>query len=94
MNAKWMDRLEKIRKGKDTFFRESAQSPFPRRDRETFKGLNYYPLDENYRFELELHEHDDKAIVTLDATGGDERHMVRWGEFRFVADGSEWTLQA
>ncbi|MEJ2215284.1 MAG: DUF1684 domain-containing protein [Gemmatimonadota bacterium] len=93
MSAKWMDRLEKIRKGKDRFFRESPQSPFSWRDRETFEGLSYYPLNEDYRFELELHEHDDKTMATLGATGGDERHMVRWGEFRFVVDGKEWTLQ-
>ncbi|MGD8319046.1 MAG: DUF1684 domain-containing protein [Gemmatimonadota bacterium] len=94
MSRNWMDRLEQIRKGKDRFFRESPQSPLPHWDRETFEGLCYYPLDGDYRFELELHEHDDKTVVTLDATGGDERNMLRWGEFRFVVNGSEWTLQA
>ncbi|MCG6956562.1 MAG: DUF1684 domain-containing protein [Gemmatimonadetes bacterium] len=94
MTGNWMDRLERIRKGKDRFFRESPQSPLSRRDRETFEGLDYYPVNEEYRFEIELHEHEDKAAVTLDATGGDKRHMVRWGEFRFVVDGSERKLSA
>jgi hypothetical protein len=94
MSSDWTDRLEKIRRGKDRFFRESRQSPLPDQDRKTFEGLNYYPLDEAYRFELELREHDDKRIVTLDATGGDERSVARWGEFRFVVDGRTWTLQA
>jgi len=94
MSARWMDRLEKIRKGKDSFFRDSPQSPFPRRDRDTFEGLKYYPLDERYRFELDLHEHESKATVTLDATGGDKRNMLRWGEFRFVIDTTAYTLQA
>jgi uncharacterized protein (DUF1684 family) len=94
MRTNWMDRLEAIRKGKDNFFRESLQSPFPQEARENFEGLAYYPIDEHYRFDLELHEHDDKVMVALDATGGDERNMLCWGEFRFVVGGRKWTLQA
>lgn len=94
MSSNWMDRLEKIRRGKDRFFRESQQSPLPHRDRETFEGLDYYPPDEAYRFALDLHEDDEKRMVALDATGGDERSVARWGEFRFVVDGRTWTLLA
>lgn len=93
-SARWMDRLERIRKGKDRFLRESPRSPLAREDRETFENLSYYPLDENYRFEVEFHEHDVRPLVVLDTTGGDKRYMLRWGEFRFVVDEGERTLQA
>jgi uncharacterized protein (DUF1684 family) len=94
MSTGWMDRLEKIRKGKDRFFRESPQSPIPRRDQDGFEGLRYFPVDPAFRFELELHEDDDKAAVRLEATGGDLRDMLRWGEFRFVVGEEEYTLEA
>ncbi|MFP4624721.1 MAG: DUF1684 domain-containing protein [Gemmatimonadota bacterium] len=92
--SKWIDRLEKVRAGKDRFFRDDPRSPLPERDRESFDGLRYYPVTEDYRFELELHEHADKATVRLETTGGDEREVVRWGEFRFTRAGREWVVQA
>lgn len=91
---RWMERLEKIRKGKDRFFRESPQSPLSGSDRQRFESLQYYPVNADYRFELELHEHADKTMVILQTTGGDERRMLRWGEFRFHVGGRERTLQA
>lgn len=91
---RWMERLEKIRRGKDRFFRDSPQSPLSGPDRESFEALQYYPVDAEYRFELQLHEHADKAMVILETTGGDERKMACWGEFRFDLAGRERTLQA
>ncbi len=92
--SRWMDRLEKIRKGKDRFFRDNPQSPIPRGERDDFEGLRYFPIEPDLRFEIELHEHEEKAPVTVDATGGDQRRLLGWGEFRFVVEGNECTLQA
>ena len=94
MSTGWMDRLGKIRRGKDRFFSESPQSPLPWPDRESFDGLNYYPVNEDLRFEVELHEYDEKAVVRVEATGGDQREMLCSGEFRFTVGGEERTLQA
>jgi len=82
-----------IRKGKDKFFREHSQSPLPARERESFKGLSYYPIDPSYRFELDLHEHDERRTVRLDATHGGDRVVLRRGEFRFTIGDQECTLQ-
>lgn len=90
----WQKRLKTIRRGKDKYFRDNPQSPIPTPDRESFKGLDYYPLDPDYRFELELHEHDEKVTARLEATHGGERTVLRRGEFRFSIGGAECTLQA
>jgi len=91
---KWADRLTMKRQGKDRFFREHPQSPILPWERDAFQGLHYYPLDPSYRFELPLHEHDEKRLVTVEATHGGEREFIRWGEFRFMVGEEECSLQA
>jgi uncharacterized protein (DUF1684 family) len=90
----WEANLERARETKDDFFAQSWQSPIPLQDRPQFKGLQYYPPDLSYRFELELHEHPEQQVMRMAYTKGSEQDFVRWGEFRFKIDGEEQTLQA
>ena len=69
-------------------------SPVPLEERDGFEGLIYYPPNPEYRFELELHEHDEKTPVTMAYTSGEEKEFLRWGEFRFEIEGKEHVLQA
>jgi uncharacterized protein (DUF1684 family) len=50
----WKAQIERERREKDRFFGLHWQSPIPPQDRAEFRGLDYYPLDPDYRFELEL----------------------------------------
>ncbi len=90
----WKGRMESKRRGKDRFFRDDPRSPLSPQERERFGGLSYYPLDPSYRFELPLHEHGEKESLTLDASHGQKREFVRWGELRFGIEGEDCTLQA
>ncbi len=90
----WEDRLKLKRKEKNRFFRAHPQSPIPFEEREGFKGLGYFPPDADYRFELELHEHETKEKVTMPDTSGNMQEFIRWGEFKFRINGQECCLQA
>jgi uncharacterized protein (DUF1684 family) len=90
----WEANLERERGGNDVFFAEHGQSPIPPQDRLRFKGLEYYPPDPSYRFELELHEHPEKQVVRMAYTKGNAQDFIRWGEFRFNIGGKEQALQA
>jgi len=90
----WMERIEEEREFKDGFFAAHPQSPIPPKEREEFKGLDYYPLDPDYRFELELHEHSDKKRRKMAYTRGEEQEFLRCGEFKFKIDGQQQVLQA
>jgi uncharacterized protein (DUF1684 family) len=92
--SQWKTNLERARQRKDAFFAQHWQSPVPLQDRPRFKGLEYYPPDPTYRFELELHEHPEKQIVRMAYTKGNEQDFLRWGEFRFKIGGKEQALQA
>ena len=61
--SQWKANLERARENKDAFFAQHWQSPLPPQDKPRFKGLEYYPPDPGYRFELELHEHTEKQVV-------------------------------
>jgi len=90
----WKANLERAREEKDVFFAQHWQSPVTPQDRPWFKGLEYYPPDPSYRFELELFEHSEKQIVRMAYTKGNEQDFVRWGEFRFKIGEKEQALQA
>ncbi len=92
--AQWKKSVESERKQKDRFFASHSQSPLPQEDRLTFQGLAYWPPDPAYRFEIDLHEHDEKEVTMVADTGGQERSLWRWGEFRFQIAGQQCVLQA
>jgi hypothetical protein len=90
----WARQTEADRQEKDRFFQMGYQSPIPLEEREDFHGLDYYPPDMKYRFELVLVEHPQKDIVRIQDTQGNIRQLISHGEFRFNIDGVEYRLQA
>jgi uncharacterized protein (DUF1684 family) len=92
--SKWKEDILEKRNHKDIFFSSHYQSPIPFEQRQQFKRLDYYPPDPDFRFELELHEHEEKKILKINDTKGSERAFLRWGEFKFKIGDTECTLQA
>ncbi len=90
----WKQQVEAQRREKDAFFASHPQSPLSLQDRRAFRGLAYWPPDPGYRYEIELHEHDEKQIVRVADTSGQTRNLWRWGEFRFQIAGRKCALQA
>ena len=79
----WKEHIEAERQEKDTFFKTPFQSLLSFNECQKFKGLNYYPPDWNYRFELELYEHKVKERLKIEDTKGNKQGFLRWGEFSF-----------
>ncbi|MFQ3293747.1 MAG: hypothetical protein ACI9PP_000594 [Halobacteriales archaeon] len=95
MPEDWIDELREMRQRKADYFREHPHSPIPQDQRgEQFPGLEYFDVDPSLRFELELHEHDQKEDITVETTADGEQQYRRYGEFRFEVEGEEYTLQA
>ena len=93
--SEWEAELERERKVKDRFFRSGYPgSPVPFEDRDKFEGLDYFPTDPAYRFELELHEHEEKRVIRMAYTKGQEQDFLRWGEFWFRVGDKEQAIQA
>lgn len=94
MTTDWRDELREHRERKDESFGEHPSSPVPPDERASFQGLDYFPIDEAYRFKLPLHEHEEKERITVSTSTDGERDYLRWGEFKFEVDGEDVTLQA
>ncbi|UPV76316.1 DUF1684 domain-containing protein (plasmid) [Halorussus limi] len=94
MSIDWRETIRRQRAEKDDYFAEHPQSPIPDDERDSFEGLDHFPIDEAFRFTLALREHDEKERVTVSTSTEGEREYLRWGEFRFEVDGEEATLQA
>ena len=93
--SEWKKQLERERQEKDRFFMLHPQSPLPIEDRRKLReGLDYFPPDPVYRFELEVHEHQDKNTLKMSYTRGEEKEFIRWSEFRFKIGSENCTLQA
>ncbi|ERJ05287.1 hypothetical protein HLRTI_002729 [Halorhabdus tiamatea SARL4B] len=88
----YAERIREQRAEKETYFAEHPRSPFP--GHADFEGLDHYPVDPAYRYELPLEEHDEKESVTVETTADGSQEYVRWGEFNFEIDGESVTLQA
>jgi uncharacterized protein (DUF1684 family) len=88
------ERVRDQRRKKDEFFGEHPRSPIPQSERADFSGLNYFDPDPDYRFEAELHGHDDLEHITVETTQDGAREYDNVGESRVVIDGEEVTIQA
>jgi len=92
--TEWTNIIQEEREHKDMFFLSNYNSPITFEQRRFFKRLDYFPPDPDFRFMIELHEHEEKKILKIEDTKGNEREFLRWGEFRFKMGGKECTLQA
>ena len=59
MSEDWTAALRHDREQKDEYFGNDPHSPIPPDKRADFDGLAYYPIDEGYRFEVELDRYED-----------------------------------
>ena len=72
--------ISKERQAKDDFMRSSAESPFGA-EKKNFKGLNYFPIDANYRISAKVVSIDDKKVVVLPTSDNLEKKYL---EYAFV----------
>lgn len=84
-----MNALARFRAEKDAYFRESPDSPF---EEKAFSGLRYYPESGAYVV-TSLPEHfDNREVVLLETSTGDEQPYVRAARATFELDGQPCAL--
>lgn len=83
------NKLLEFRKQKDEAWKSDSESPLTQEQKESFKGLSYFPPNPKLSFELSL----DKKVpevgekVVIKTTGGDEQIYLRAGKVRFNVEG-------
>jgi uncharacterized protein (DUF1684 family) len=87
-----MTELERFRTEKDRFFASHPQSPLTPEQKRNFEGLNYFPENPDLRLEVTVEELPDKDKIDMQTTTGSIQTYVRYGKFKFSADGEEAEL--
>ena len=83
-----------IRREKDQFFKEDAESPIPHALRHEFEGLANFAVDPKYRVRAQLVRDPNPQRVVLATSKGIPRDMIRVGWFEFEINGSKQRLAA
>ena len=89
-----MFNLIEFRSEKDEFFAHSPQSPLTHEQRNTFKGLKYFPENAALQLEVGVVVFPTQETVSIQTTGGVPQSYRRYGRFKFEIDGqtAELTL--
>ena len=84
-----MSEIGDFRKGKDKYFGGSEDSPLTPEQRKRFRGLRYFPEDPALQFVLSVEEfpEDQREVVQMATSSGDNAPHVRWGQLKFEVDG-------
>ena len=88
------ERIQNWRIDKDTFMRQSSQSPVPADQRAAFAPLVYFPIDPSYRTPAALEDLADGPAVDMPTSTGQIRKMRRVGRLSFTLKGRPFTLSA
>lgn len=88
-----MSELTDFRKMKDDFFKTNPQSPLDGAQRQTFRGLNYYPENPALRLDLPLEKIAQPEQIVMTTSTGDQQEYWHVGQIRFNVEQEEATLQ-
>ncbi len=87
-----MSELTEFREEKDAFFRRHPQSPLTPEQRKDFSGLNYFPENDSLRLEVLVEPLKDQESIQMQTSTGGVQDYVRYGKFRFQAEGQDAEL--
>ena len=85
-------RITRQREEKDFFFKGHPQSPLTHEQKQSFKKLDYFPPNEEFRFEVEITQLSEKKPVEMQTSTGEIQHYVDYGTVSFKVADQEATL--
>lgn len=84
--------IEQQRSAKNISFKQMPGSPIPDEHLTGFQGLDYFPVNLNYRFRLSVHRYDNPETFKMITSSGAQRETRRYGYFDFKIDGQPCRL--
>jgi uncharacterized protein (DUF1684 family) len=87
------DPLLRERAARNAYFKSDANSPIPAGKRNSFKGLEYFPINKELRFTLRLNRYPNPEQIRLGTNTGEIRSGLRYGYFEFTVNGQMCRLQ-
>jgi uncharacterized protein (DUF1684 family) len=79
----YVTKIKKMREEKDHDMRTAPDSPFANDTTQTFKGLNYFPIDADYRISAKLVPIESKKTVLLPTSDGKQKSYLEYAYAEF-----------
>ena len=87
--TEYVKEIQEIRNKINRGFKEDKDSPLTSEDRSNFTGLNFFPIDEKYKFICSItQESDTVEEVQLETSKGDMRLFIKYGKLEFKVQDS------
>lgn len=88
------DDVKIFREGREKDFRNPQMSPLRPEDVSKFQGLNYFPVDANFRVKAEFTRTPDEKYFMMPTSSGRSRKYIKVGTLSFKLDGKDYALNA
>jgi uncharacterized protein len=86
--------LTTFREGRDKEFRDKKESPLKDEDFAKFTGLNYYPVNKNFRVTATFTRTPSEKWFQMPTSSGTTRKFVKFGILEFKINGKPFVLSA
>lgn len=87
-----MNDLADFRKMKDEFYAQDHQSPLTPAQKNGFKGLQYFPENEDLRLEIRVEKFPEQKQLQMQTSTGDVQTYTRYGRVKFKVEGQDAEL--
>lgn len=88
------DETQRLREIREKSFKDVNLSPLLPEDFQTFKGLEYFPFDKNYRLTAKLVKSAYDKIFLIPTSRGGSRKYLKIGNLSFQLNGKEYSVSA
>ena len=85
--------IEQHRKKQEEEIRDPEKSPLDKKLRKKFKGLNYYPINLDYRLKATFVKTENPTLFKMKTTTSRLPEYQKYGEVHFKLDGQDWVLE-
>lgn len=85
--------IEQYRKEQEAKFRDPEESPLDKKLRKKFKGLNYYPINLEYRVTGKFVKTENPVLFKMRTTTARLPEYQKYGEIHFELDGEQRVLE-
>jgi uncharacterized protein (DUF1684 family) len=85
--------IEQHRKKQEEEFRDPKESPLDKKLRKKFKGLNYYPINLDYRVKATFVKTENPVLFKMKTTTARLPEYQKYGEIHFKLDGEQRVLE-
>lgn len=86
--------IQAFREGREKEFRNPQMSPLPPAEVAKFRGLNYFPVDANYRVTATFTKTPDEKSFMMPTSTGRARKYVKIGTLSFKLNNRNYVLNA